>query len=109
MNLIQIILPSVLVSAGVLLMLIGSIGINTLPDFYSRCHAAANVDTLGIMLLIGGMMVFEGLTLNSLKLLLIVCFVLLTNPVATHALMRRAFRAGFSPWSKPQTKNETRL
>jgi multicomponent Na+:H+ antiporter subunit G len=96
----------ILMVGGVAFMLIGSIGINTLPDFYSRCHAAGKVDTLGILLLLFGMMLHEGLSLNSLKLLLIICFVLVTSPVATHALMRRAFIAGFKPWSKREADTE---
>ncbi len=95
-----------LMLGGVGFMLIGSIGINTLPDFYARCHAAGKVDTLGILLVLTGMMVHEGLGLNSLKLLLVICFVLTTSPVATHFLMRRAFIAGFKFWSKPVAKEE---
>jgi multicomponent Na+:H+ antiporter subunit G len=98
----------ILMLGGVGFMLIGSIGINTLPDFYSRCHAAAKVDTLGILLLLMGMMVHEGINLNSLKLVLIISFVLVTSPVATHALMRRALLAGFKPWSKGEMLEEKR-
>ncbi len=98
--LIQEIIAVLLMLGGVGFMLIGSIGINTLPDFYTRCHAAGKVDTLGIVLLLMGMMVHEGLSLNSLKLALVICFVLMTSPVATHFLMRRAFIAGFRFWSK---------
>lgn len=95
-----------LMLGGVSFMLIGSIGINTLPDFYTRCHAAGKVDTLGIVLFLTGMMVHQGLSLNSLKLVLVICFVLVTSPVATHFLMRRAFIAGFRFWSKPDAPKE---
>jgi multicomponent Na+:H+ antiporter subunit G len=95
-----------LMLGGVGFMLIGSIGINTLPDFYTRCHAAGKVDTLGIVLLLVGMMVHEGLNLNSLKLVVVVCFVLMTSPVATHFLMRRAFIAGFRFWSRSEDPKE---
>jgi multicomponent Na+:H+ antiporter subunit G len=96
----------VLMLGGVSFMLLGSIGLNTLPDFFARCHAAGKVDTLGILLLLAGMMVHEGLNLNSLKLLLVICFVLMTSPVATHHLMRRAYIAGFRFWSKPEAAKE---
>ncbi len=104
--LVQEIIAVLLMLGGVGFMLIGSIGINTLPDFYTRCHAAGKVDTLGIVLLLAGMMVHEGLSLNSLKLVLVICFVLMTSPVATHFLMRRAFIAGFRFWSKPDAPKE---
>jgi multicomponent Na+:H+ antiporter subunit G len=83
---------------GAFIMLVGSVGINRLPDFYSRTHAAANVDTLGILLFVGGLVVYEGFNLNSAKLMLVVLFLILTSPVASHALARRALRAGLVPW-----------
>jgi multicomponent Na+:H+ antiporter subunit G len=95
---LQTVLAIALLIVGALIMLVGSIGINRLPDFYSRTHAAANVDTLGILLFVGGLVVHEGLHLNSAKLLLVVLFLLLTSPVASHALARRALRAGLLPW-----------
>jgi multicomponent Na+:H+ antiporter subunit G len=50
------------------------------------------------MLCVLGLAVHEGFTLNTVKLLLILAFVALTNPVATHALTRAAIRAGLVPW-----------
>jgi multicomponent Na+:H+ antiporter subunit G len=91
-------LAGVLMIGGVLFMLVGSIGINRLPDFYTRAHAAGKVDTLGIMMFLGGMVVFEGLSLSSAKLLLIIVFVAFTSPVAAHALARRALLFGLKPW-----------
>ena len=105
---IQEIVAVALMVGGVAFMLIGSIGINKLPDFYTRCHAAGKVDTLGIMLLLMGMMVHEGFSLNSAKLLLIIAFVVVTSPVATHALSSRAFLAGLKPWLKATRDKDAR-
>ena len=80
----------ILMLGGVGFMLIGSIGINTLPDFYARCHAAGKVDTLGILLVLAGMMVHEGLHLNSLKLLLVICFVLVTSRASYEMVAKAA-------------------
>ena len=79
-------------------MFIGSLGLIRLPDFYSRAHAQGKVDTLAVLLIITGLVLFEGLTLNSAKLLLILIFVALTNPVATNALVGSAFKGGLRPW-----------
>jgi multicomponent Na+:H+ antiporter subunit G len=57
-------------------------------------------DTLGIMLLIAGLIVYEGFTISSIKLVLIIIFVALTNPTATNALTRGAFRFRLRPWFK---------
>ncbi len=88
----------VILAAGSFFLLIGSIGLLRLPDFYSRCHATGKSDTLGVMLLVLGLVLVEGLTLNAVKLLLILTFVGLTNPTATHALARAAFQIGLKPW-----------
>jgi multicomponent Na+:H+ antiporter subunit G len=98
MEIVQNSLAVILMIGGVLFMLVGSIGINRLPDFYTRAHAAGKVDTLGIMMFLGGMVVFEGFSLNSAKLLLIIGFVAFTSPVAAHALARRALLFGLKPW-----------
>ena len=90
------------VISGAFFMLVGSIGVNRFPDFFSRAHASGKVDTLGILLFILGLMFFEGFNLISLKLLLVALFVALTSPVAAHALARRALIHGVKPWKRKQ-------
>jgi multicomponent Na+:H+ antiporter subunit G len=90
----------VLVSAGAFFLLVGSLGIVRLPDFYSRTHATGKSDTLGLMLALLGLAVHEGLGINSAKLLVAIVFVALTNPVGTHALTRAAYQSGLRPWFK---------
>lgn len=87
----------VVLAAGSFFLLVGSVGLLRFPDFYSRCHATGKSDTLGVMLLVLGLILVEGFTLNSVKLLLILTFVGLTNPTATHALARAAFQIGLKP------------
>ncbi|HVR34895.1 MAG TPA: monovalent cation/H(+) antiporter subunit G [Methylomirabilota bacterium] len=87
-----------LICAGVALMLVGSLGIVRLPDFYCRTHAASKVDTLGIMVVLFGLAVYEGWTLTAGKMLVAAGFLALTNPVAVHALARAALRFGVQPW-----------
>ncbi|SDB58830.1 multisubunit sodium/proton antiporter, MrpG subunit [Desulfonatronum thiosulfatophilum] len=98
MSFLQDALAVILVLGGTFFMLVGSIGINRLPDFFTRAHAAGKVDTLGILMFLTGLAVFEGFTLTAAKLLLIIIFVAFTSPVATHALARRALLYGMKPW-----------
>jgi len=88
----------ILVVVGIIFMLVGSIGILRLPDFFSRTHAVSKSDTLGIIFVIAGLIVYEGLNQSSLKLLLIILFIALSNPIGTHALARAAIKKGFSPF-----------
>lgn len=92
------ILGIAVIIVGAFFLLIGGIGLVRLPDFYSRNHATGKSDTLGIIIVICGMMLIEGLTLNSAKLFFILVFVFLTNPTGTHALANAALRSGLLPW-----------
>jgi len=88
------------VTSGAFFLLVGSIGLIRLPDFYCRSHATGKSDTLGIMLVIFGLMLIEGFSLNSAKLFFALIFVFLTNPTGTHALINAALNSGLKPWFK---------
>ncbi|TRZ97586.1 MAG: cation:proton antiporter, partial [Deltaproteobacteria bacterium] len=51
------------VVGGAFFLLVGSVGLVRLPDFYCRNHATGKSDTLGVMLVIFGMILIEGFTL----------------------------------------------
>jgi multicomponent Na+:H+ antiporter subunit G len=101
-------LAAFVISGGVFFLLVGSVGLIRLPDFFSRSHATGKADTLGIMLILFGLIIHEGISLNSGKLLIILAFVALTNPTATHALARATFywRRGAIPPKQNQSKPE---
>jgi len=94
---VQSIISILFVTLGIVFMLMGSIGILRLPDFYSRTHAVSKSDTLGVFFVIIGLIVYEGFTLSSGKLFLIVLFIALSNPIGTHALARAALKKGLKP------------
>lgn len=83
---------------GIVFILTGSIGLIRLPDFFTRSHAVSMSDMLGIIFVIFGLIIYEGFTQNSLKLLLIVLFVALANPIGIHALSRSAIHKGLNPF-----------
>mgnify|MGYP001361403196 FL=1 len=72
-------------------------GLLRLPDFYSRIHGGGVTDTLGAGLVISGLMLQGGLSLTTAKLAMILLFLLLTSPVATHAIARAAQHSGLKP------------
>jgi multicomponent Na+:H+ antiporter subunit G len=98
MTLVQECVAVLLMLGGSGFMLVGAIGLVRLPDFYTRTHAASKIDTMGIMLLLAGLAVHEGLTLNTFKLVIIIVFVAIANPVGAHALARSALKVGIKPW-----------
>lgn len=93
----QALLSHVLLIAGGFFVLVGTVGLVRMPNFFTRLHAAGVTDTLGVGLVLLGLVVIAGLELQSLKLLLILAFILLTGPTATHALAKAALHGGMRP------------
>lgn len=91
------ILSWVLLVAGGAFMVISAIGVNRMPDVYTRLHAASVADTLGAGLLIAGMMLQAGPSLVTAKLVMILAILFFSSPVAGHALARAALAAGVRP------------
>ena len=82
---------------GVVSLLIGSLGLLRLPDVYCRIHAVGMIDTAGASFIILGMIIHEGFTLVSVKLVLIGVFLFFTSPIATHAVAQVAHKSGVVP------------
>ncbi len=100
------ILTFLCLAAGVVSMLIGSYGLLKLPDVFARMHAAGMVDTLGLGLIMIGLMLQGGFGLVTFKLFLIVVFVLYTGPAVTHALAQAALNAGVKPLVQADRQKE---
>ncbi len=96
---------SVLVLAGAVFLFLGALGIVRMPDLYNRMQAGTKATTLGNMLTLVGLGLIEPAWL--LKLSLIALFVLMTNPISSHALARAAYRAGV-PLTEKTVKDEYR-
>ncbi len=82
---------------GSVFLLIGAIGMIRLPDMFSRMHGAGIIDTMGAVMLFSGMMLQAGMTFVTIKIFLIVLFLMFTSPTTTHALARAARAAGQKP------------
>lgn len=91
------ILSWISIAGGSFFLFVGSLGMVRLQDFWARLHAASIIDSAGAGLLIFGMMLQTGLTLITVKLIIIVIFLFLTGPTATHAVANAAFVSGSRP------------
>jgi len=94
------IVSTVLLGLGAIVMLAGAVGVLRFPDFYTRLHAAGKGDTLGQGLILLGLAVPTGFGLIGFKLALIILFIFVLNPTATHALARGAWCIGLEPWTR---------
>lgn len=99
-GLIRIILDTiswVLLTAGGFFVLVGGVGALRMPNLYTRMHAASVTDTMGAILVLGGVMVQAGLSLATIKLAAILMFLLITSPTSSYALAHAAILAGIKP------------
>jgi len=98
---------TLLLIGGLVFFTGGTVGIMRFPDFYSRLHPAGKLDTFGQMTTIGTLGLYiafsQGSFLTALKIGLILVFVFITSPTATHAIVDAGVRAGLKPWTKPHT------
>ncbi len=87
----------VLLSLGSFFCIVGAFGILRFPDFYTRMHAAGVTDTLGAGLILVGLMFLSGPTLVTVKLVLILGFLVISSATSTHALAKAALTKGLKP------------
>lgn len=95
-----------LLAAGAFFIVAGVVGVLRLPDFYTRLHAVGKCETAGLALSLLGLAILSGDPEVTIKLILVMLFVGLANPTATHALARAARRSGLPMWETrdPQGK-----
>jgi len=77
---------------GAAFLFLGALGILRMPDLFNRMQAGTKATTMGNLLTMIGLGIIEPAWFS--KLLLIGLFVLVTNPISSHALARAAHRVG---------------
>jgi len=93
--------------AGIFFFFAATVGFLRFPDLYTRMHATGKGDTLGLLLCIIGLALYNadanqswnGLV-QGVKIISIAIFWFIASPTATHALLRAAFESGVKPWTK---------
>ncbi len=83
--------------AGGAFCIVGAVGLLRMPDFYTRMHAASVIETLGVGLILLGLVLQAGVSLVAVKLLIIGLLIFFASPTATHALARAAMARGQKP------------
>jgi multicomponent K+:H+ antiporter subunit G len=83
---------SILLLLGGLFILIGSIGLIKLPDFFMRLHGPTKATTLGMASILTAAMVFFANSVSglSVKEILITIFLLITAPISGYMLIKTA-------------------
>lgn len=83
---------SIITLIGACFIFLGALGILRMPDVYNRMQAGTKATTLGSMLSLLGI----GIAVPGwlVKLLILIIFIIITNPLSTHALARASHHSG---------------
>lgn len=93
---------ALIVLLGAFFLFLGGLGLYRMPDVYNRIQSGTKATTLGsLLVLLGVAFLMPGWTL---KLMLIMLFLMFTNPLSSQVLARAAHRSGIRP--TPETRHD---
>jgi len=73
---------------GIITMAAGVYGMFRYKYVLNRMHTAAAIDTLGLLLIMCGLLIWQGISISSLKIVLIILFFWISGPVSSHLIAR---------------------
>lgn len=92
------ILTVLLVGTGAFFFAAGTIGLLRFPDLFTRIHAMAKADNVGLGFVVAGL-ALQAETWSAVAQLLVIWFlVLLSSASGAHLLARGAYKRGKQPW-----------
>jgi multicomponent Na+:H+ antiporter subunit G len=91
---------AIFIYLGVAFMVVASVGLLRMPDFYIRMSAITKAASLGLGFIVLGVGVFFHTDIILIKVVGIIFFVFLTSPVSAHVIARAAFRDKVPFWKK---------
>jgi len=88
MEIIRFVIAAILLLSGLFVLGVATLGLFRLDNALNRLHAAAKCDTLGSLMILLGLAIIVGPSFTMLKLLMLVAFFWITNPVAVYMIGR---------------------
>lgn len=85
---IRFIIAAIFIIAGVIIIASAMVGNFRFGYVLNRMQVGATADTLGTMLVILGLIIINGINTISLKLVVMILFMWIANPVQSHFLAR---------------------
>jgi|GEM_PF-283526 len=92
--------PAALILLGGGFTLLAAIGLLRMPDLYMRMQSATKAGTLGVALIAIGAGAHFGRAEFLIEALLIIAFLFLTAPIASHLIARAAYHARTPLWDR---------
>ena len=85
---IKLIISTILIVLGLIVVITAAVGNYRFAYVLNRMQVGSTADTLGAALVISGLIVYSGFSLISLKLVMMIVFLWVANPVASHFLAK---------------------
>lgn len=83
----------IFIVSGLFFFFVGTVGILRFPDALTRAHGAAKADTLGAVLCLIGLMIYNGFDSSNIKIFMVIIFLWTTNPTAMHMIAKAITRS----------------
>lgn len=96
-------LTTLLLLAGAVFFFAGTLGLLRFPDVYTRLHALAKADNLGLGCVLLGLALQADNLFVALKLLAIWPLALIASAAVGYSIARRAERLGIPPWQEDKS------
>ncbi|MDO5564167.1 MAG: monovalent cation/H(+) antiporter subunit G [Eubacteriales bacterium] len=87
LDIIRIIIASIVIIMGLYVVIASNVGNFRFKFVLERMQAAALSDTLGISLILIGLIIFEGFNVASLKLIIIIVLLWISSPVTSYMIV----------------------
>ncbi|MDG4765326.1 monovalent cation/H(+) antiporter subunit G [Solwaraspora sp. WMMD406] len=87
-------LAGAFLGTGTLLIAITALGMLRLPDIYNRMNAVAKAASLGLIMILLGVLVLIPSPRTAVVIVLAILLQMITAPVGGYALARAAYRSG---------------
>lgn len=94
------ILVAILMVLGAFFAFVAAVGVNRMPDFFMRMHAATKAGAFGAGLMLLAAALHFGTVRAVITAVCIVAFFYLTTPVGAQTLGEAAYRKGAKLWPK---------
>ncbi|MDZ7584259.1 MAG: monovalent cation/H(+) antiporter subunit G [Thiobacillus sp.] len=91
-------LSTLLLLIGAVFFFAGTVGLLRFPDVYTRLHALAKADNLGLGFIVLGLLLQTSSPATALKLILIWLLALAASATVGFLIARRARQNGIVPW-----------
>ena len=100
MTLVADAISILLLLAGTIFFVAGTVGLLRFPDVFTRIHALTKADNVGLGLIVFALALQATSVWIAMKLILIWLLILLASSTTGHLVASAALRIGIRPWTR---------